>query len=234
MPIPAIIGAGATIGSSLLSRQGQTSDQKAASVAQTGAMNSQSALARQTTDFARRQYSLAEPAYSKALQYYTGASGAGGNAALQQSLVPQYRQIGDIYSGAQKGLAAGTARGATRDVQSAELNRQRVGQTADITAAARTNAVGKLADMGSSGVAGSAGMNASASGMFGESAGTGSNLYGQALERQRVSQERGSQMGASMFKLFMPWLQARYGGGSGGKGGGAYGGINSEGADYAS
>lgn len=124
-------------------KQGKTAD------AQKQIMGQQSGLANEIGSFARGQSTMAQPALSKAMQYYTTLA-TGNRGAIDAQLASERAQTVDTYAGAEKGLINHTAAGPSRDRAIADLYKQRAGQLGIMPFQARQNAVGQLGSMGQS------------------------------------------------------------------------------------
>lgn len=109
-------------------------------------MGNQTALAREMSGFARGQFSAAQPAMAKAMDYYRTLA-AGTRGAIDAKLAPERAAINETYKGAEMGITSRLAPGATRDRQIAELYRQRAGQQGLMPFMARQDAVGKMGDL---------------------------------------------------------------------------------------
>lgn len=142
MPAIPLIG----LGVSAYSAYNQSKNASRQAKMQEQMMGNQTALAREMSGFARGQFSAAQPAMAKAMDYYrTLASGTRG--AIDAKLAPERAAMNETYKGAEMGITSRLAPGATRDRQIAELYRQRAGQQGLMPFMARQQAVGSMADL---------------------------------------------------------------------------------------
>lgn len=124
-----------------------------AAKSQQGIQNSQMDLMRQQTglsnelsSFARNQHTLAEPALSKAMQYYMQLA-TGNRGAIQGAIAPDVAQLQETYRGAERGIRRSMG-GASRDRAIADLYRQRAGQLGILPFQARQAAIGNMEQAG--------------------------------------------------------------------------------------
>jgi len=173
--------------------------------AQTNAAVASSDLAKQMSGFADRQFTMAQPVYNQALNYYTALAGQGGNAKLGQILQPQVNRISDNYRGAMTS-AHNSLRGPQRDRALEDLNRQRVWQLSELGPAQREAANAKLLGVG--------GDMLDRASQFGQAAGNNyfntANMYGQIAQDERARRQ-GSMgnfmsMGKDWARLWLPYL----------------------------
>ncbi len=186
-------------------KAGQTAD------AQTNLMNQQSGLAREMAGFGQQQYSAAQPALQKAMNYYQTLAG-GDRGAISNLLAPQRASISDTFSGAQNSLEAKMAPGPGREEAIANLMKQKTGQLGLMPIQARNDAVGHLGAMGQN-------MNDSAlrymtGGQGGLNSAGNLNLGGAELQNNANSQW--NSLGNGLMQAFLPYLMDKTKGGSGG------------------
>ncbi len=164
-------------------------------------LDRQSSLANQMSSFGQGQISSSKPALDKAMQYYTTLA-QGNKGQINTALAPQLTGIAEAGRGAERGLTAHMGPGAQRDQALADLARQRQGQVGLLPGQARTDAMGKLADLGAN--AANRGQNAlsgAAGALGGQTSGINS-MFGM----QQAGQEGWHQFGADMFKTYGPYL----------------------------
>jgi hypothetical protein len=208
--IAAGIGAGGMLGSSWLgSRKSQ--QEKDALAAQTAGMNQQTGMAKTLQDFSKNQFTMSGPAQKMALDYYTKLA-TGNRGTINEALAPEYGQISDIYRGGMAGAQSRMAPGPIRDQAIADMQRQKSGQMAMLPMQARAGGMKSLADFGQAGA--QAGMQAlsGASWMTSAASSGAGNLFNMA----QAGNQRWSDMGESIGKIFLPWVLNQYGGGKGG------------------
>ena len=92
---------------------------------------------------AQSAFRSAAPAYDAAAAYYTPLA-SGSRGAMDQALAPDRAAVTDTYRGASNALNASGVRGGSRDLATAELNRDRAGRLALLAPAARANAAAAL------------------------------------------------------------------------------------------
>lgn len=143
MPAIPLIVAGASVAGSVYQAK------KAGEVAnaQKQLVGQQSALANEIAGFAQNQHSMAQPALSKAMQYYMQLA-TGNRGMINSALAPDRAALTDTYKGAEQGLLARTAPGPGRDRAIAELYRQRAGQLGLMPFQAKQSAIGNLGQIG--------------------------------------------------------------------------------------
>lgn len=145
--MPQIAAAAAPMAIHYFMNRHKPDPQKQAMTAMNGVNQKQSGLADAASRFAGGQTSLAAPAMSKAMQYYSSL--AGGNASdLNAAVAPDMAQLTDTYKGAESGINARMGAGPQRDQAIAELMRQRAGQVGMTKLNARSGAFGQLAGLG--------------------------------------------------------------------------------------
>lgn len=114
---------------------------KAQKKQQAQAAAAQKAITDQAGGFQARDRQLTQiglPLLQSTSNYYRALIG-GDRGAIDSALAPERAGITDTYRGAARGLS--TLRGPTRDLATAELNRQKAGQLGLLPAQARANAV---------------------------------------------------------------------------------------------
>jgi hypothetical protein len=166
----------------------------------------QSQLARTISDIAGKNFSMAQPALAKAMSYYQTLA-TGNRGAVNGLLAPQYGQVTDYYRGAEKGIESRSPAGPQRERAIAELYRQKAGQLGMMPMQARSDAVGKLGEMGTS-------LNQSGLQGYGLSAAalnsSGQNL-GQLAQMQQGRQQGWVNFGSQLGTMFAPYLFGQMG-----------------------
>lgn len=151
---------------------------------------------------AARGFQGANTAFDQSQNYFAPIA-AGNRAAIGASLAPERAEITDTYRGAEKALDRTNLRGGSRDLASAELNRDRAGRLSLLAPVARANAAGALGQLGSAraGAAGTEGGVGTALSGQGVAAQVGSsNAYGQLFggaSRQRENMDNAEMAGNS-------------------------------------
>lgn len=164
-------------------------------------IGAQSALAKEIAGFAKSQASMANPAMSKAMQYYMNLV-QGGRGAMDSALAPERGQIAEAARGAQMGMEAKMAPGPQRDAAIADLQRQKFGQSAMLPFQARSQSVDKLGGMGQNLLSGS-------NQMMGTSADVMRGLNNQYMNMAEQEQKRKAawgQMGGNVFNMLAPYI----------------------------
>lgn len=198
--VPAIIGAGAAIGGGLLGARKTRGEKMMEGVA-----GQQSGLAKEMAGFAKSQASMANPAMSKAMQYYMNLV-QGSRGSMDAALAPERGQIAEAARGAQMGMEAKMAPGPQRDAAIADLQRQKFGQNAMLPFAARSQAVDKLGGMGM-------GMFDNAKSLMGgasDALGSLSNTYGNMANLQQQRNKIWGQVGGNIYTAVSPALNKWY------------------------
>lgn len=204
MPVP-IIAAGISAGAGLAGQVFGHGTEKRLMNAQTGLAQQQTGLSKMLGEFAKKQYTMAQPAQAKALQYYM-TQATGNRGATANSLAPQYGAISDIYRGAERGIESHIAPGSGRDTAIADMYRQRTQQSAMLPFLARQEAMDKLGTFGSEGVR-------TAMDAYGQSSNAAQGASGINQSAYGMAQQRGQGMrdvGASFGKMFLPYILEKY------------------------
>lgn len=146
-----------------------------------------------------------------------------GNRALQSQAVAGARGgITDTYRGAERSLEKSGVRGASRDVASGELARQKAGQISSLITGVQPNAAQALAGIGST----QAGIGATQTGQGIGATTSASSIYGNITGREEgnrqgafaLGQQEGDRVG-NAFGQFAAGIGSYYGGGTGGNSG---------------
>lgn len=203
MPVPVAAAGVSALGGIFGNRQ--NSAESAALGAQTNLANQQAQLSKTASDLSNKSYSLAEPAISTAMKYYTTLTN-GSPANLNAALQPQYAQIADTYRGAQRGIDSSLT-GPQRQMALGDLYRQKAASTAGLPMQARSGAAAALGSLGSQ-TAGQAGSYlSSASG----AATAGANNYQQVLGNYQNQRTSWQNLGNSLGQMFIPYIMKNYG-----------------------
>lgn len=146
--------------------------------------------------------------------YYSNLLGS--RSALRSATAPETATALDYYKGAE-GKVNRNLRGGSRDVASAELDRQKVGQLAMIPAAARARAASGLSEVG--GQFGQMGNAAAGQGVYatGTSATAGSQLFNQGTGIGEQQRQAGNTVGNFLFDIINGTKWGKGGSGGGGK-----------------
>ena len=153
----------------------------------------------------------------------------GGNrAAMAQATAGPRGALTDQYRGAERGLERSGLRGATRDLASAELSRDRASKIAGLTTGVQPMAAEQLSGIG--GQLGQLGMGQAGLGVgaAGQGASIWTRLLGEGSENRRYGRAEGEKAGTGIGSLIFDILSG-FGGGGKTPGYGQKGGINSTG-----
>lgn len=168
--VPAVIGAGGAIGSSLIGSNAASSTydqaQKELQPFRRGAMRNADELSGNS----RQLFGQAMPAVQQSLDYYKNLLGANGRKGLYSAVAPAAGTIAENYRGATSSLTK-NLRGGERDMGLAELKRQQVGDTARLVSGVQPGAAAALGGMGSGLVGQAQSGFAGAGGIYGGLAG---------------------------------------------------------------
>lgn len=208
--MPQLIPAAVSGGLSLFGALKGNSDAKNALALQKSVFNKQSNMADTITRFAQNQHSMADPAISKAMSYYTSLA-SGNRGALNAAMAPEMASMTDTYRGATTALNK-IAPGAQRDKALSDLIRQRAGQAGMMPMQARAGAVGQLGGLGTSVNNSANGLLGSASGIF---SGMGSLANSMNQTQQQINQGWQS-FGSNIGTTFLPMILNSLKGGGGG------------------
>lgn len=176
--------------------------------AQTRAAEEQSGLARLLGSISRDQYSLATPAYKRALDYYSGLVGAGGTGKLQAAIAPDLARLSDIYQGAQTMVESTLRPGGVRDRAIADLAKERAGQAGLVALAGPREAAGKLGELGLGGFSAATGAAGAGVGAGMGAGQTYASLSGLRQRDYELAFERNREFGESLANLLLPFLLA--------------------------
>ena len=119
---------------------------------------------------------------------------SGNRAAMTQAVAPAIAQTTDIYRGAERGLDRAGVRGAARDVEMGELNRQRASQLSGLTTGVQPGAATALAGLGTNVLSHSAGLYNTAGNVY-------SRLLREGYENRVYGRQEGQNAGSAIGKL---------------------------------
>jgi hypothetical protein len=123
---------------------------------------------------------------------------SGNRAAMSGAVAPAVAQLTGTYRGATRALQHSGVRGAARDQQAGELNRQRASQIAGLTTGVQGGAATALAGLGGQALGAGAGLTNAGSGLYstGGSMQQGAgNIYGNLLNSGAANREYGRKEG---------------------------------------
>ena len=202
IPIAMAISTG--VSAYMAHKQQQTAQQAAD---QMGALaGNQTALANETSQFARGQFAAGQPALQRAMQYYTTLA-SGSRGAIQSALAPSIGALRDQYSGVERGLSARLAPGPARDRAMADLKQKEAGQLGLMPFQARENAVGQMAGLGQENIGNALrAYGTSASALTGAA-----NTIGQAADYRMAGNNVWSNFGTQAMNTWLPYLVQKYG-----------------------
>jgi hypothetical protein len=206
MPVAAfvpLIAAGISVGAGEFQRRAQN---KRSNQVMQGAQ----AASRPLQGLAANMGGVGAPLVQQSGDYYSRLL-RGDRSMLRSALAPERAEITDIYRGAEQGLSRSGVRGASRDVASGNLARDRAGRLAALAPAARAGAAGQ---------AGSLGLSATnqAGSLYSNLLNGALGQQSQTLARDQFhagqSEQFGSNVGQLLIDFTKAW-QARSGGGGG-------------------
>lgn len=169
------------------------------------ATTAQQGIATDFTGFGRNFLRQAQPGFDRAQSYFTRLA-TGDRATMGAELAPDISAINDVYSGAARSMSR-FLRGPEKDVQTAELERERTGKIASLFRDARPNAVARLLDF-------STGQANMGTGLLRSSA----SIYGGIADRatmNRLGAEQDEADAGEAFGTTLSDLFRFYGGGGG-------------------
>ncbi len=207
MPAIPIIG----LGIGAYSAYQQAKNQGKIAKAQTEMMNRQSGLANEVSSMGKGQMQMGQPAMQKAMQYYMTLAG-GGRGAMNAAMAPERGQMAESYRGAEQGMMARMAPGASRDKAIAEMYRSKAGQMGTMPFMARQNAMGQLAGMGGQFMDRGANMMGTAGNILSGASSTGSRASDASAKSGSAYGDLITQ-GTKMASSGWDWWSNRQGGG---------------------
>jgi len=201
--IPLVAAGIGALGSWLASRK--SAEEKRALSAQSTQANNLSNLSRLLQGYAKKQYALAEPAYTKALGYYSGLAG-GSTAGIGQILAPDLASLSASYAGGEKGIERMGLRGGERDMARANLNQARTASIGSMFSNARRGAMEQLASLGAGGVSGVTGLGTAAIGGYGSAGNLFSSLLSNAYNQKKDLYGSLEKFGISLAEILAPYM----------------------------
>ena len=171
---------------------------------QNAAYAKQGQLAEAMTGIAKDRYTLAKPAYDKAMGYYSGILG-GNQAGALQAVSPDIRRLTDLSQGAQSAIDHRLT-GASRDMATSDLLRNRYADIAQLTGAPRQNAAQTLLGEGRSGITGLQDAYSTGANIYGAQGAGYSDAYRSANSRVSDINTQWGNFGTSLSKAFGPGL----------------------------
>jgi hypothetical protein len=167
-----------------------------ADAAQQAAMNRYNTAAGRVSDFATNTLvprgtglaNFGQQGVNQAAGYYSALLGRGGRSAMQAAVAPAAANISENYAGAERAIAPGDRSG-TASMQRAELERQKVGQIARLTAGQQAPAAAALTNIGQTATSQGLGALEGAGSLYGSLVGPAAGLAGQANTQAAQSRE---------------------------------------------
>lgn len=206
---PLIMG-GSAVGASLLGRRSAQGASRL-SPAEQAASRGQTEAAGTALGQSKSLFGMGMPQLQQAGRYFSTMA-RGNKAAMTQALAPDIENLQSVYGGTARTLAR-FLRGPEKDVQMAELERERAGQIGSLFRAARPAANTALANLGMQ-----------TAGMATGGAGTAGSIFGQQAGQAQASRFGGanlqSQAGEDFGSLIFNLLKMYSKSGRGGFGGG--------------
>lgn len=183
---------------------GRSTEEKNAKRNQDALLSQQGRLATSLADVGKDRYTLTQPAYKQAINYYEGML-SGDRARNLQAVQPDIRRITDINTGSMNAVNR-NLRGASRDQAVSDLVRSRTADIGALTGAPRRDAAATLLGEGRGGsefnlnaLTGSAGVTGQAA------AGYGQQVLAEQQRRQAIMQNLTS-LGGGLAKMMAPYL----------------------------
>lgn len=137
--------------------------------------------------------------------YLRTMMGKGGRGAMESATAPAKESIEDLYGGAGRSLEGSYIRGGTRDLAKAEIDREKYGKIARLTAGVQPQAAAALGDVGKFQTATGVGATGQAGGLYDRLLGKGLQSRGLGLSgRLQAEQARGKtggDIGSMLFSL---------------------------------
>lgn len=150
------------------------------------------------------------PAVQSSLGYY-GTLLRGNRAAMSEATAGPRAALTDTYRGAERSLERSGVRGATRDLASAELSRDRAGKIASLVTGVQPGAASALSDIGTNLVGQGNTAFSNAGNLF-------SGLLGEGFANRKYARSEGEKAGSSIGSFLFDILSG-FGKGGGGGGG---------------
>lgn len=230
--VPWIIKGGAMLGSSLLSKKvaqgAQNSAMKRSPEEQTALSGAQAAgtsLQQGGTSLIKQGQSTVQSGLDTLQQptsYWSKLLG-GNRAQMSQATAGARAGITDIYRGAERGIERSGVRGAARDVQKGELNRDRAGKIAGLTTGVQPAAAEALAGIGGNTAQLGGQLSGQGGSLLGASGNIFSDLLGQGQKNRQYGRQEGEKagggIGSILFDIIRGIAGTKFGGKSSGGGG---------------
>lgn len=205
--VPWIIKGGAMLGSTLLGKKAAQGAQNSAmtrspeeQTALTGAQNAGTSLQQGGAGLIKQGQATTQSGLNTLQQptdYWSKLLG-GNRASMAQATAGARGSITDVYRGAERGIERSGVRGAARDVQKGELNRDRAGKIAGLTTGVQPAAADALTNIGS-GVAGLGSQLTGQGGAMTSSSGSiFQSLLGQGMENRKYGRQEGEKAGSGI------------------------------------
>jgi hypothetical protein len=214
--VPAIIGAGGAIGSSLIGSHAASEAMKL-TPEERRAYDAQSGLADQMKSQGTKLFGTAMPALQNTLSYYQTLMGRGGRSAADALTAPARENVSSVYKGAARGLVKSGVQGGARDTALADLNREKAGQMSRLVTGVQGNAAQAQGGLAGNLIGSAGGFESGAGSLYG-------NMGDVAGKNKRLGLETGGKT-ASGFGGLMAQLMNIYGGSKGKGATGKFGGI---------
>ena len=206
--IPAIIGAGATVGSSLIGRKTAKDLQQTARTPTTqerAAFGGATGTAQELSGMGNLLYGRGTMGMDRPRTYYETLMGRGGRAAMQSAVAPTAESIAQSYKGLTRGLEGGYVRGGVRDLALAEAEREKTGAISRLTAGVQPAAAAALESIARYETSAGLGVKGQAGSIYSSLAGpsvAGRQLGFQgALAGERSATQTGENIGALLFSI---------------------------------
>jgi len=183
IPFIPLIASGISAVGGAISAKKKSNAQKKAMAADAPLRTAQTAGAQQQQQQGAQLFQTGMPLVQQSGDFYSRLL-TGDRAALRSTTAPERSEITDIYRGAESNLDRSGVRGASRDVASANLARDKAGRLGNLAPMMRAGAAGSAAQLG---------LSASGAGQQGLAASMGSldALMGRSLNQQQLQFQQG-------------------------------------------
>lgn len=200
--IPWIVKGGALLGGMLGGKKAQSSAQQR-SPEEAYALNQGSQLGTSMGQQGTNLVQQGQQNLNPALNYYQAL--LGGDRAKQAQVTAAPRAaISDTYRGAEHGVERSGLRGATKDLATAELSRDRASKIAGLTTGVQPMAAGAVSDISTNLLSQGGGMQQNASSLF-------ANLLGQGYNNRVYARGEGEKAGSAIGGLLFDTLSGTVG-----------------------
>jgi hypothetical protein len=200
--VPWIIKGGAMLGSYIMSKKAQSSAQKRSPEEQAALSGAQSTSDNLTTA-GTSLFSRGVPYSRQAGDYYSTLLNGNRSQMAMATAAPR-AAITDVYRGAESNLERSGVRGASRDVASAELGRDRASKIAGLTTGVQPGAAAALAGMGGQ-------MTGQGTAALMGAGNIWQNLLGQGFNNRAYAREEGNKAGSAMGSMVFDILSGSFG-----------------------